>query len=144
MTAFAVPIKHANAQVYDPTQLADALDRIPIMEAWIEGVREFAYNEAKRGEKIPGYKLVDKRATRKWTDEVQVIQLLDLKGVAEEDYTEKKVLSPTQVEKRLGKSFMADLSEFVVKESSGTALVHESDKRAAVSSKTAAEVFSAA
>lgn len=49
-------------------QLADYLPRLNILEDWIKSVRAHALAATERGE-MPGYKLVAKRATRKWSDE---------------------------------------------------------------------------
>lgn len=119
----------ATGVAYNPEQLAHTLDMLPILEGWIKNVREFAYEEAEKGNAIPGYKLVEKRATRRWRDESAAVMALDAAGV---DPYEKKVISPAVAEKALGKADRALLDELTVKESSGHTLVHESDKRDAI------------
>jgi len=119
---------------YQPKELAEALDAIPLMEAWIKNTREFAYAEAERGHAIPSYKLVEKRATRKWRDEKAAAAGLKSAGVEPWEY---KLITPAAAEKALSKEERALLDELTVKESSGHALVHESDKRPAVQSDPA-------
>jgi len=114
---------------YSPEALAHTLDMLPVLEGWIKNVREFAYEEAEKGNAIPGYKLVEKRATRKWRDESAAVMALDGAGI---DPYEKKIISPAVAEKALGKADRALLDELTVKESSGHTLVHDSDKRDAV------------
>jgi len=112
---------------YDPAKLKLALDSLPVLEAFIKNVREFAYAEAEAGKEIPGYKLVAKRATRKWRSEGEVVeycQMMDLDS--EKIFAPRKLRSPAQIEKVLGKGV---LDQFVIKESSGHTLVPESDKR---------------
>lgn len=126
---------------YDPISLAKALDEIEIIEAWIANVREFAYAEAERGHVPPGYKLVDKVARRKWRgaeDEIAEALWHDFK-LEPFDIYERKLFSPAAVEKLLSKEDRAKLAELTVKESSGRALVHNSDKRppATTDAKTA-------
>lgn len=137
--SFSIPVK---GEVYDARALSEVLDELPMIEAWIESVREFAYDEARHGRTPAGYKLVDKVARRKWRDEDTVRAFCDAQGWDEEEYTSKSLLSPAQLLKGVGKASKDELNQFVIAESSGTVLVHESDKRAAVKTD-AATVFAA-
>jgi len=117
---------------YDPAELAATLDTLPLLEGWIKNVREFAYEEAERGTAIPDWKLVEKRATRKWRgDEATIAQELHKCGLNEEIF-ERKLITPAAAEKLLPKEQRALLDELCVKESSGHTLVHGSDKRPAI------------
>lgn len=118
--------------VYDMEKLEKALTIIPQIEAWIEGVKSFAYNEARRGTKIPGHKLVYKVARRKWSDEKLAIETLFGLGCTNE-ILNSSLKSPAQVEKILDKTAKEILQRLVIQESSGTVLVPEYDKRAEVS-----------
>jgi hypothetical protein len=126
---------------YDAAVIADVLRKLPAIEAWIEAVREFAYQEANRGSVVPGFKLVEKQARRKWADEdaamrqVQHRFRLDYGAIT----TPPKLLSPAQIEKLLDKEDRAKLADLVTKESSGTTLVPVEDKRPAVA--TVADFF---
>lgn len=126
---------------YDPQQLKLALDSRDIVKAWLKAVDEFAYAEAEAGRCPPGYKLVAKRATRKWRSEGEVIEALQAKGVKPDVMFEPRSLkSPAQLEKVIDKKVVA---EFTVSESSGHTLAPESDKRPAVK-PSAKEEFSEA
>ncbi len=114
---------------YDPAKLKLALDSLPEIEARLKAVREFAYQEAEAGRPVPGYKLVAKRATRKWRDEGEVIDYLQKEKVAVEVFEPRKMKTPAQMEKVLAKDVVA---QFTIAESSGHTLVPESDKRPAV------------
>lgn len=117
---------------YDPKELALALDSLPVVEARVKAIREFAYTEAEQGRCPPGYKLVAKRPTRKWRSEGDVVEFLQDMAIPDELIFEpRSVRSPAQLEKEkaIGKG---TLDEFIVSESSGHTLVHESDKRPAV------------
>ena len=127
----------AKGQPYDPAELAATLDTLPLLEGWIKNVREFAYEEAERGTTIPDWKLVEKRATRKWRNENPFAEYNSMTlfcqfGLTEEDLVEKSLKSPAAVEKLLPKEKRALLDELCVKESSGHTLVHGSDKRPAI------------
>lgn len=115
---------------YDPAKLSQALAMIPAVKAWIKATDEFAYAEAMQGRTPPGFKLVEKRATRSWSNEEEVTHIGNT--VDPRNFFETKLKSVTQVEKALGKKeFEVMLGKFVTKESSGTVLVPEDDKRPA-------------
>jgi hypothetical protein len=130
---------------YDPAALAAALDQIPLLETWIKATREFAYEEAMAGRVPAGWKLVEKRATRKWRDEASAAAMLELLMMPDEIYAPRTLLSPAKIEKALGKHEKHKIAMWTVAESSGLTLVHESDKRPAATPRaSAAEDFSAA
>ena len=120
---------------YDAKALADTLDFLPILEGWIKNTREFAYGEAEKGNALPGYKLVEKRATRKWRGDESTVAywLREQTALSEADIFDAPSLkTPATIEKLLPKDQRALLDELTVKESSGHTLVHESDKRPAI------------
>jgi len=82
--------------------LANVLDRIPAIEAYIKAVREYAKDCMLEGDKIPKYKLVaGGRSTRNWSD-VKAVQeyLLEECLLDEEDiFTDPKLKTPAQMEK---------------------------------------------
>ena len=120
---------------YDAEKLSKTLDLLPVIEEWIKGVREFAYSEAQHGRVPPGFKLVPKRATRKWRDESEAAKRLwNHYGLKDQDmYDAPKIKSPAQIEKLFSKQVDKQVfNDLVVQESSGQTLVHESDKRPAV------------
>jgi hypothetical protein len=113
---------------YDPVKLSETLTRLDMVEAWAKGVREFAYQEAVRGRVPPGFKLVEKRATRQWRSDVDaVIHLKTTLGLLDHDIFERKLKSPAQVEKFLNKEGKKQLAEWVFAESSGLKLTPISD-----------------
>lgn len=123
-------VEFSPALSYDPEKLKLALDSREIVKAWLKAVDEFAYAEAEAGRTPPGYKLVAKRANRKWRSEGEVITFLQDAGVKPDVMYEPRALkSPAQIEKIVDKKVLA---EFTVAESSGHTLVPESDKRPAV------------
>lgn len=122
------------ARAYDPERLREALDARDAVRAWLKALDEFAYREAEAGRCPPGYKLVDKRATRKWSSEGQAAEVLTADGFAPDQIYEPRALrSPAQIEAVVGKKKFAvheGLQALVSKASSGKALVPESDARA--------------
>lgn len=116
-----------------PADLGALLEKIDLIEDWIKSVREHAYHQAEQGIPVKGWKLVEKRAMRRWRDEQGVRTWLLAQGVERDAiYTEPKLRTVAQIEKELPKDLRPELAQFTVKESSGHTLVSESDKREAV------------
>ena len=112
---------------YDPKVLKRALDARDAIKAWLKGLDEFAYAEAEAGRCSPGYKLVAKRPTRKWRDDVEVVEhLRDLGLSTDVIFAPLKPKPPAQLEKLVDKKA---IESFIVKVSSGHVLAPESDKR---------------
>lgn len=117
---------------YDPEKLSQVLTALPQIEAWAKGVREFAYREAQSGRVPPGFKLVDKRASRKWVDKFSPRTHAAKLGLEENDFYEEKLLSVPQIEKLIPKDKKEVLDKYTVKESSGQNLVPIEDDRPAL------------
>jgi hypothetical protein len=83
------------------------------------------------GGSVPGYKLVVKRATRKWIDEGTAKAAL-LKHLPESEVMESTVVSPAQAEKKLKKLKLGLPDGTVISVSSGSTMAVESDPRPAV------------
>jgi hypothetical protein len=111
-------------------QIARYLDMVPTVEAFIKDLQQLAHGLLEEGQPVPGYKLVPKRAIRKWTsDEAKVAAWLEANGV--EPWV-KKLPTITDVEKVLKKSKTQLPAELAPAVSSGSTLAPESDPRPAV------------
>ena len=116
----------------DVDTLGRYLKNADLLEDWIKDLRGLALQLLEKDLPVPGYKLVNKQARRKWTDESKAKQALLDMGLKESVVVETSVMSPAQAEKALKKRF-SDLPEGLVKsESSGTTLASEDDPRPAV------------
>lgn len=131
---------------YDARELGELLGWLDVFDDWIKGVRNFAYAEVERGRAVPGWKLVAKRASRKWTDVAAVEAMLQntfTPPVLRELYDQPTLKSVAQVEKVLSKVDAEKIKPFIVSISSGNTLVPESDGRAEVKVLDAKSEFSA-
>ncbi len=117
--------------------LGAAMTMAQQLKTWIAEVVKLAQAEAEGGAVIPGYKLVNKRPTRVFTDLELAEKRLRNKKIKVGDMYNRKLISPPQAEKLLGKELYGSLlSDIVVMHSSGTTLVADSDKRQAIVSST--------
>jgi hypothetical protein len=115
----------------DAEQLGALLERANVLEQWISDLRGLAMQVLESGNPVPGYKLVAKRATRKWADEEQAKQVL-LTHLHHKDVIESSVVSPAQAEKKLKKLKLPLPDDLVVSVSTGNTFAPESDPRPAV------------
>lgn len=124
-------------------QISDILSKADGFKSWVNSVQAYAAAKLQSGGKIPGYKLVAKRATRKWTDEEEAVSVLENMGLDEDDIYVKKMLSPAQAEDRLGKNKVVKerLAPLVQSVSSGYTIASISDKRPAVTLALTDDVF---
>lgn len=99
-------MEFADPSTLDAQDIAEILPKIDQLTSWANDVKAYAFEEATAWRIIPGYKLVEGRSTRKFTDESKVAQaVLDI-GL---DPYEKKLLTITAMSKLLGKKQFNDL-----------------------------------
>lgn len=120
-------------------EIADILEIAPKIKSWCEVVQAYVTDRALQGEKFPGYKLVEGRSNRKYTDEEMVMNALLSKGYDISDITTVKLKSVTEMVKLLGADkFNSILGDLVVKPQGKPTLVPETDKRPELGSTEAA------
>jgi len=115
----------------DAAQLGQMLERAQMLEDCISDLRALAMQVLESGNPVPGFKLVQKRATRKWADDERAKQAL-LAHLPSEDVIETTVVSPAQAEKKLKKLKLPLPDDLVVSVSTGNTMAPESDPRPAV------------
>ena len=117
----------AKAPTLSSDEIAVILPQVDSLVSWAEDVKEYALQQALSGVKYPGYKLVEGRSNRKYTDEAAVARTVLDAGY---DPYEKKLLGITAMQKQLGKKqFDELLSGLVIKPQGKPVLVPEKDKR---------------
>lgn len=116
------------AETLSLEDLARVLDRLAMFKAWANSVEAYALRQAEGGYEIPGYKLTPKRAMRNWVDADKAAETLSSEySVTDEELYTRKIKTPAQIEKLLGKPAFAGLSDHVEKKSTGNNLVPISD-----------------
>lgn len=121
----------------DNTEIAAILEKVDEMISWGNDIKEYALKQAQSGVHFEGWKVVEGRSNRKYTDEKAVA--FKVKDAGFDPY-EKKLLGVTAMSTLLGKKkFEELLGELIYKPPGKPALVPESDKRPAMN--TAIEDF---
>lgn len=122
----------------EDTEIAAILPRVDDLVAWATDLKEYALQQALSGTHYEGFKVVEGRANRKYSDEAAVASAAENAGY---DPYEKKLLGITAMTALMGKKkFEEVLGSFITKPQGKPALVPESDKRPAIN--TAFEDFS--
>ncbi len=100
------------------------------LETWTRAVRERAFRMLEDGKKIPGYKLVAKRAQRIWLPGAEMKAAAEFGKDAYD--TNPEFLSPAKLEKRFGAKAKAFTAEFTSAVSTGFTIAPDSDRRSEV------------
>lgn len=124
-------------------EVGEMITKLEGAVAYQKVLKEYALNECLNGGIIPGYKAVEGRSNRKWTDQREAFETAQKEGGIEEAMLyERTPISLTAVEKLIGKKKFNDvLGCYVDKPEGKPTLVPESDKREAIGRKTAIEDF---
>lgn len=116
--------------VLAPHEVAEVLKMEPLISLWLKRIKDQALTTLLNGGEVPGYKVVESRGTRAWTDELKVSEALQAAGYSLEDITKTELLSPAAMEKALGKKRAAELlTDLIEKKTGGPSLAPETDKR---------------
>lgn len=124
-----------------PEEIADILTRLERdFMAWVNDIQQYALDQAvNHGVKFPGWKLVEGRSNRRYSDEEAVKQVLRDAGYTDEQILKMELKGVSEIERLLGKKrFTELLGPYVIKPAGKPTLVPESDKRPEISSVSSA------
>ncbi len=132
---FKPPALLSDEEISEVLKVADELAK------WSADVYAFATDEAiTHGKKWTGFKLVEGRSNRKYTDEEEVAEAAKAAGYT--DIYKKSLVGITEMEKLMGKKKFAEvLGKLVYKPQGKITLVTESDKRQEIQTATAEADF---
>lgn len=120
----------AQPPVLTDGEIAGILGKLDDLVRWASDIREYALNAALSGVHFDGWKVVEGRANRRYTDEAAVAQAVIATGY---DPYEHRLLGISAMEKLLGKKkFSEVLGELVERPQGKPTLVPASDKRPAL------------
>lgn len=118
----------------DVEEVTELLSKVDVMQEWASDLKAYALEQARDyGVKFIGWKLVEGRSNRRYTDPEAVEEMLRSKRYRKKDiFQEPKLLGITAMEKLLGKKQFCELLEepgLVIKPPGKPALVPDSDPR---------------
>lgn len=111
-------------------EMSTVLQKGELLVEWFNAVKDAARERLLQGIAIPGYKLVEGRSTRVWSDQDKALEMLEAKGIDHAVIYDSVPKSLAQLEKLLGKPKFEELvGEFVTNPPGNPALALMSDKR---------------
>lgn len=114
----------------DDTEIAAILEKVDEMISWGNDIKDYALQQAQSGVHFEGWKIVEVRSNRKYTDENAIADTVKDAGF---NPYEKKLLGITAMSTLLGKKkFEELLGGLIYKPPGKPTLVPESDKRPAM------------
>jgi hypothetical protein len=132
------------------SEIAEILAQADEFTRWLSDVKDHALNSALKGETFPGFKLVEGRSNREYTDEAVIAERLQRAGYYN-IYKAPRLMGLTDMTKLLGKTTFGVLLEgtgdapdfppLVVKPKGRPTLVPDDDKRQPIQVNTAADDF---
>lgn len=113
-------------------EIGALLVRAEGLVAWYNDLKEYTLAACLNGKTIPGWKAVEGRSTRAWTDQDAALEALMAGGVEEAIIYDRVPKTLAQLEKVIGKQRFGELVGGMITKSPGKpALAAESDKRPA-------------
>ncbi len=143
--AALIRAKMVAALAEDPAMLSDeevslALNDAKSISNWCGKIQQYATDRISSGQGLPGWKLVEGRSTRRWSDTTAVTDTLINAGFDYKDISDVKLKGIPDMEKLLRKeAFNSLLGNFVVKAPGKPSLVPADDPRPAI--ETAEQAF---
>ena len=122
----------AQPPLLSDVEIGEILTKLDDLTHWANEIVAYAQDAAiNHGKQWPGYKLVESRTIRKYSDEEAAAQAANAAGY--HDIYKKSLISITEMEKLMGKqTFKEVLGGLVVKPAGKPTLVPASDKRPAI------------
>ena len=122
-------------------EVAEVLEKAEELSKWAEDIMAYAQAQAiENGKHWEGYKLVEGRSVRKFTDSAKVEEAAKAAGFT--DIYNKSLITLTAFEKLMGKKTFADvLGTYVTRPAGKLTLVPVSDKRPEVTVNTVNDEF---
>ena len=113
-------------------EIGALLVRAEGLVAWYNDLKEYALAACLNGKTIPGWKAVEGRSTRAWTDQDAALDALMAGGVEEAIIYDRVPKTLAQLEKVIGNQRFGELvGGMIIKSPGKPALAAESDKRPA-------------
>lgn len=107
------------------------LEKAADIKAWLKDLENLVMGKLFEGESVEGWKLVEGRSNRKYTDELAVAEAMKAAGYDEALLYERSLLGITAMEKAFGKKAVGEvLKDLIYKPQGKPTLAPVADKRA--------------
>lgn len=129
-------IELAQHEFRDPHLLSDKeligiFKQTPMLVDWANAISDYVLAEAIKGKEWKGYKVVEGRSNRKWSDDAEVVKVLQGNNI--KGFLNAKLKGVAEIEKLVQPLWFSNaLAKFVLKPPGAPTLALESDKRPAL------------
>lgn len=111
-------------------EISDALTRADALQKWIKSLNKYALEEAIAGHAIPGWKVVEGKSVRTYSDEDKVADKAIKAGFDKALLYKSSLIGITEMEKLMGKKKFAEvLGDLIVKPTGAPKLAPDADNR---------------
>ena len=119
-------------QIITPGEAGKILEKAADIKAWLGDLEKLVMRTLFEGYSVEGWKLVEGKSNRKYTDELKVAEVMKEAGYEEAMLYERKLLSITAMESAFGKKAVGEvLKDFIYKPQGSPTLASAKDKRQA-------------
>lgn len=123
-------------------EVGQILKKAQDLAKWAKDLENYALSECLKGNQIPGWKAVEGRSIRKFTDQDKAFKILTADGIKKAMLYKREPLTLAKTEELIGKAkFKELLSSYVITPPGKPTLVKESDKRNPIQAADAKEIF---
>lgn len=113
-----------------PEDAGKILEQAGDIQSWLADLESLVSSTLLAGQPVEGWKMVEGRSNRRFTDELKVVAAMKSAGYDESLLYERKLITLTQMEKDFGKKAVAEtLGELIVKPQGKPTLAPAKDKR---------------
>ncbi len=118
-------------EILTDEEMGEILAKAEELQSWVSDIWEYAQLEAIAGrKKWPGFKVVEGRSNRKYSDEGKVAEVLLSSGFVEAQIYNRKLIGLGDMEKMAGKKRFDELLKGLIEKPPGKpTLVRDSDRR---------------
>lgn len=113
-----------------PEDAGKILEQAGDIQSWLADLESLVSSTLLAGQPVEGWKMVEGRSNRRFTDELKVVAAMKAAGYDESLLYERKLITLTQMEKDFGKKAVAEtLGELIIKPQGKPTLAPAKDKR---------------
>ena len=111
-------------------KLSNIMSNKKLIESWLKAIEEHIGDTLRQGGSFTGYKLVNGRSSRRWSDTESAEQTLT--ALLADEAFEKKLLTVAKAEKMLGAKRKGEIEDLIIKQPGKATLAPAHDKRPSV------------
>lgn len=127
--AFAT-IKPPDTLSYE--EMGEYLSKGKDTAAWLKDLQDYALDACLAGHAVKGWKAVEGRSLRAWSNQLAAFTELKRAGLEDKDLYKYEPLTLAQIEKTFGKEVLQVAAAYIIKPPGKPTLVEESEKREAI------------